>query len=168
MNGFSTIAYVNIIPLGFCDIMIGMDWLEKHHDFIKYHNNTFRCLYEEGKHSFVKGILGPISIRNISALETKRCLKNVCQLFTPHVEELTKNNCPNIEYFVVLKECIDVFVDIPGLPPKRDIEFSIDLILGASLILKNPYTIRIHTSKCLTSALYEEEEWDLRFFIEFR
>jgi hypothetical protein len=51
-----------------------------------------------------------------------------------------------------------VFVDIPGLPPKRDIEFSIDLILGASLILKNPYTIRIHTSECLTSALYEEEE----------
>jgi hypothetical protein len=61
-----------------------------------------------------------------------------------------------------------VFLDIPGLPPKRDIEFSIDLILGASLILKNPYTIRIHTSECLTSALYEEEEWDLRFFIEFR
>ena len=61
LNGMSKIAYVNIIPLGSYGILIGMDWLEQHQAFLEYHNNTFICLYEEGKHSFVKGIQGPIS-----------------------------------------------------------------------------------------------------------
>jgi hypothetical protein len=40
LNGVNTNADINIIPLGYYDILIGMDWLEKHHvvlDFIKIH-----------------------------------------------------------------------------------------------------------------------------------
>jgi len=32
MNGLNTKVDVNIIPLGSYDCLIGMDWLEKHHD----------------------------------------------------------------------------------------------------------------------------------------
>jgi hypothetical protein len=32
-----------------------------------------------------------------------------------------------------------VFREIPGLPPKRDIDFSIDLVLRASLVFKTHY-----------------------------
>jgi hypothetical protein len=31
MNGLSTKEYLNIIPLGSYDFLIGMDWLDKHH-----------------------------------------------------------------------------------------------------------------------------------------
>jgi hypothetical protein len=71
----------------------------------------------------VKGIPRPISIREISALQLKRCFRKGCQLFAAHVEEPTKNKSPNIEDFVVLQEFEDVFGEIPGFPPKRDIDF---------------------------------------------
>jgi hypothetical protein len=38
-----------------------------------------------------------------------------------------------------LQEFVDVFEKIPRLPYKRDIDFSVDLVLGASPISKNPY-----------------------------
>ena len=52
----------------FYDILIGMDWLDKHNVVLDCHNETFTCLNEEGKQSLVKGIPRPISIREISAL----------------------------------------------------------------------------------------------------
>ena len=57
------------------------------------------------------------------------------------MEETTKDKVTNIEEYVVLKEFEDVFKEIPGLPPKRDIRFSINLMLGAALISKTPYRI---------------------------
>jgi len=37
------------------------------------------------------------------------------------------------------KGCEDVFREFPRFPPKRDIEFSIDFILGATQVSKTPY-----------------------------
>jgi hypothetical protein len=67
LNGMNTSIYLNIIPLGPYDIMIGMDWLEKHHVVLDFHNRTFTCLDGNGKQSTVKGIPRPISIRDILA-----------------------------------------------------------------------------------------------------
>ena len=40
----------------------------------------------------------------------------------------------------VVNEYPDVFPDeLPGMPPDRDIEFSIDLVSGTSPIAKRPY-----------------------------
>jgi hypothetical protein len=44
-----------------------------------------------------------------------------------------------LEAYEVLKEFEDVFKEVPGLPPKRDIDFSINLTLGAALVSKTPY-----------------------------
>ena len=49
LNGVNTNADLNIIPLGSYDILIGMDWLDKHHVVLDCHNKTFACLDEEGK-----------------------------------------------------------------------------------------------------------------------
>jgi len=68
IDGVKTVAYLNIIPFGSYDTLIGMDWFEKHYAMLYCHKNTFTCLNEEGKHSLVKGIPRPISIREISAL----------------------------------------------------------------------------------------------------
>jgi hypothetical protein len=52
----------------------------------------------------------------------------------------TESNKLKIEDHPVLYEFRDVFLEeVPGLPPKRDIEFSIELILGAVLTSKVPY-----------------------------
>jgi hypothetical protein len=68
LNGVNTNADLNIIPLGSYDILIGMDWLEKHHAILDCHSKTFTCLVGNRKQSTVKGVPRPISIMEISAL----------------------------------------------------------------------------------------------------
>jgi hypothetical protein len=136
LNGVNTFFDMNIISLGSYDIPIGVDWLEKHHVVLDCHNKTFSCLDEEGT---VKGIPRPISRREISALHMKRCFRKGCQLYETHVEEPEKTKGTSLKDFSVLKEFEDVFQEIPRFPPKREIYFSIDLVLGATPISKNPY-----------------------------
>jgi hypothetical protein len=40
---------------------------------------------------------------------------------------------------MVLRDFEDVFREIPGFPPKRDIDFSIYLVPGVSPMSKTPY-----------------------------
>jgi hypothetical protein len=48
MNGLSTRAEMNILPLGSYDCLIGMDWLDQHHAILDYHRKKFTCLDGEG------------------------------------------------------------------------------------------------------------------------
>jgi hypothetical protein len=48
MNGLNTRSYLNILPLGSYDCLIGMDWLDQHHAILDCHNKEFTCLDEEG------------------------------------------------------------------------------------------------------------------------
>jgi hypothetical protein len=71
------------------------------------------------------------------------------------VEETPKDKVSKIEDHVLLKYFEDVFQEVPGLPPKRDIDFSINLILRETLVLKDPY--RISTSELKELQLQLEE-----------
>jgi hypothetical protein len=55
------------------------------------------------------------------------------------MEERPKYEVPNIEYYEVQKEFDDVFKEIPSFPPKGDINFSINLMLGVLQVSKTPY-----------------------------
>ena len=51
-----------------------------------------------------------------------------------------ENENTRLEDFHVLQEFRDVFPDdVPGLPPKGDIAFTIDLVPRAALVSKSPY-----------------------------
>jgi hypothetical protein len=103
----------------------------------------------------VKGVPRPISIRDISALQLKICFRKGCQLYTSHVEELVDTKGPSLKYFLVLQEFEDVFQEIPELPPRRDIYFSIDLVPGAALVSKTPYRMSTLELKELQMQLEE-------------
>jgi hypothetical protein len=109
LNGMNTSIDLNIIPLGSYDILIGMDWLDKHHVVLNCHKKTFTCLDGNGKQSTVKGIPRPISIREISSLRLKICFRKGCQLYAAHVEEPDNKKGPSLEYFLVLQEFEYVF-----------------------------------------------------------
>jgi hypothetical protein len=55
------------------------------------------------------------------------------------MKDTTKDIMPSIEDHPTLRNFEDVFKEMPGLPPKRDIDFSIDLVLGFSLVSKTLY-----------------------------
>ena len=63
MNGLNTLEYLNVIPLGSYDVLIGMDWLTTHRVVLDCYNKTYTCLDEEGNRVTVKGIHRPISLR---------------------------------------------------------------------------------------------------------
>jgi hypothetical protein len=130
---------LNIISLGSYDILIGMDWLEKHHVFLDCHKKTFTCLDGNEKQSIVKGFPRPISIRNIPSLQLKICFRKGFPLYAVHVEEPDNTKGPSLGDFSVLQEFEDVFQEIPRFPPRREIYFSIDLLPGVAQVSKMPY-----------------------------
>ena len=65
-------------------------------------------------------------------------------------KELTVNMVP------VVHEYTDVFPkDLPGLPPEREVRFSIDLVLGIAPISKAPYRMALIELKELKTQIEE-------------
>ena len=140
MDGLVTYADLNVLPIGSHDILIVMDWLEAHKVKLDCYNNTFECLDEEGNLRVVRGIPKVISIRHISAMHLKKFYRKGCRVYATHVLEEVENETPSLEDFHVLQEFRDVFLDeIPGLHPKRDIDFTIELVPRAAPMSKTPY-----------------------------
>ena len=89
-----------------------------------------------------------ISVRQISAMQLKKFCRKGFQLYASHILEETGNEAPRLEDFHVLQEFRDVFPDeIPWLPPKRDIDFTIELVPREKTVSKTPY--RMSTPKML-------------------
>ena len=47
MNGLHTKSNLNIIPLGYYDILLVMDWLKSHHAILDCHNKVVTFLDED-------------------------------------------------------------------------------------------------------------------------
>ena len=63
MNGIFTKEHLNVLPLGSCDSLIGIDWIEIHRVKLDSYNNTFEWINEEGNPRTIKGVLTVASIR---------------------------------------------------------------------------------------------------------
>jgi hypothetical protein len=55
------------------------------------------------------------------------------------MEQEPKNTEPNLEDHAVLKYFEDLFKEISGLLPKRDVDFSINMMPREALVSKTPY-----------------------------
>ena len=75
----------------------------------------------------------------------ERSVRKGCKVFAVYIMNGNENdNKLKLEDILVLKEFEDIFLEeVPGLPPKRDIEFTIDLIPRVVLASKYPYRINI-------------------------
>jgi hypothetical protein len=155
MNGLNTREDLNIFPLGSYKCLIWMDWLDQHHAILDCHNKEFTCLNEEGNLRKVQGIPRAVTIREILALQLKKCYRKGCQLFATHMEETPKDKVPNLDDHAILEDFEDVFKEVSGLPPKRDIDFFINLMPGAGPVSKTPYRMSTPELKELQMQLEE-------------
>jgi hypothetical protein len=57
MDGMEAKVDLNVLPLESYDLIIGMDWLEKHVNVVNCENKTFDCLVELGQGKTIKGYL---------------------------------------------------------------------------------------------------------------
>ena len=75
-------------------------------------------------------------------MQLKKFGRKGFQLYAAHIVEATENETPRLEDFHVLQKFKDFFPkEIPGLLPKRDIDFIIELVAGSTLVSKVPYKI---------------------------
>ena len=81
-------------------------------------------------------------------MQLKKFCRKGCQLYAAHILETSGDETPRLEDYRVLQEFRDVFPDeILGLPPKRDIDFTIELVPRVAPVSKTPY--RMSTPKML-------------------
>jgi hypothetical protein len=139
MNGLCKKYHLNITPLVLYDYLIGMDWLDVNHAILECYKKAFTFLDEEGNLRSVQGIPRDVTIREVSTLELKKRYRKECQVFATHMEEAPKDKVPSVEDCAILKEYDDVFKEILGLPPKRDIDLSINMMPRETHVSKTPY-----------------------------
>ncbi|GJX47513.1 putative reverse transcriptase domain-containing protein [Tanacetum coccineum] len=114
------------IKLGSFDVIIGMDWLSKYHA---------RIICDE------KVVHVPINGETLIIR---------AQVMKKKSDEKRPEDIP------VVREFLEVFPeDLPGLPPVRQVEFQIDLILGVAPVAHAPYRLAPSEIKELSNQLQE-------------
>ncbi|GJS42575.1 putative reverse transcriptase domain-containing protein, partial [Tanacetum coccineum] len=114
---------IDLIPFGHgsFDAIIGMDWLSNHKAKIICHEKVVRIPLLDSK---VLRVLGEKPKEKMRQLES------------------TKAKEKEQEEIVVVRDFSEVFPDdLSGLPPIREIEFRIELIPRATLVVKSPYRL---------------------------
>eukprot|EP00253_Pinus_taeda_P012702 PITA_12702 len=138
-------ADLNVLPLGSYDILIGMDWLEKHWSLVNCKTKTIYYKDDLGQQQELQGIKHLVQIRPITASQLAKCLRKKCQIYAIQVGYANqKDKMSALGNIPVVQEFVDVFPEeVPGLPPKRDIDFTIELIPGAAPVSRAPYRMSV-------------------------
>nr|GEY65619.1 hypothetical protein [Tanacetum cinerariifolium] len=151
------IRAINALPLDMCefDIIMGMDWLTKHHATIDC--RSYRVIFGNihTPEFIYHGSLSGKSMQNISALQTRTLLSHGCEGFLATIHDTT-SDVPSIHDQQIVSEFPDVFPDeLPGIPPVREVEFNIEHIPGSEPISKDPYRMAPIELKELKNQLQE-------------
>eukprot|EP00253_Pinus_taeda_P020588 PITA_20588 len=134
----STKLKVYVTTLGMYDLIIGMDWLEAHQAWVDCYGKRILGINDEGEVIQIQGIKREVSLRYVSAMQMKHCLRNGCQAYV--IQEVSEGKGPSLGQYLVLAEFPDVFPkELPGLPPVRELDLTIELKPGTQLISKTPY-----------------------------
>ncbi|GJV13555.1 hypothetical protein Tco_1355096 [Tanacetum coccineum] len=95
----------------------------------------------------------------ISCSKTHKYLQKGCHVFLAHITEKKTNDKSEekqLEDVPTMRDFPKVFLeDLPGLPPTRQVEFQIDLIPGAKLVARAPYTLAHSKMKELSDQFQE-------------
>ena len=96
-----------------------MDRLEQHHVMLDCLHKSILCTDNQGNQVKIKGIPKKVFVRQIYALQAKKCIRKCCKLFAINIRDIESEKEQRIEDFLVLVEFKDMFSkEIPGLPPK--------------------------------------------------
>ena len=73
-------------------------------------------------------------------MQLKKFCRKGFQFYAAQNLEAIENETPRLEDYQVLQEFRDMFADeTPGLPSKREIYFTIELVPGVAPVFKEPY-----------------------------
>jgi hypothetical protein len=133
---------VYVTALGMYDLIIGMDWLEADRAMVDCFAKRVLCVDDEGRPVEIHGVQRKVSLHFISTMKVKWCMRQGCRLYV--VEAVNERKGPSLGQYPVLSEFKDFFLnELPGLPPERELDFTIELKPGAEPISKTPYRMTV-------------------------
>ncbi|KAA0040646.1 DNA/RNA polymerases superfamily protein [Cucumis melo var. makuwa] len=148
---------VDLLPLELqgLDVILGMDFLFAHYASMDCHRKEVVFRKPGFADVVFRGMRNAVSRSLISVLKAEKLLRKGCTAFLAHIvvvqrEKLKPEDVP------VVKEFLDVFPDdLSGLPPDREIEFTIELLPGTTPISQAPYRMAPSELKELKMQLQE-------------
>ena len=121
------------------DVVLSMDWLSRPRATLDCYKKEVKLHRSEKLEVKFRGIRRELSSSMISAMEAQRMLRKGCQGYLAYVVETGKERTM-VDEIPIVREFPYVFPDdIAGLPPEREVEFTIDLIPGTEPISIPPY-----------------------------
>ena len=91
----------------------------------------------------------------ISAMQVRRILRKGCETFLALILD-SKRDQVDVKKILVVREFSDVFPEeLPGIPLEREVDLSIEIVLGTTLISRAPYRMAPFKLKELRLQLQE-------------
>nr|ABG66123.1 retrotransposon protein, putative, Ty3-gypsy subclass [Oryza sativa Japonica Group] len=110
------------------DVILGMDWLTKFKGVIDYANHTVTLTNEKGETVVYKSSVSPKQGISLNQIKVENPVTT------------REKSSRKLEDIPIVCEYPEVFPeDLTTMPPKREIEFRIDLAPGTAPIYKRPY-----------------------------
>ena len=121
------------------DVVLGMDWLSRHRATLDCYKKEVKLHRPRKFEVKFRGLPRELSSSMISTIAAQRMLRKGFQGYLAYVVETGKEGTM-VDEIPVVREFPDVFPnDIAGLPPEREVEFTIDLISGTEPNSIPPY-----------------------------
>ena len=137
IDGDDFVANLMVIPLPVFDVILGMDWLHRYCAVISCFWKTVSLEAPSGQIITFQASAPPYSLNVMASLFSTRHFVKSGFLWTL-AEKPTKSLL--IEEIRVIQDYPDVFPgELPGMPPKREVELCIDLIPGTRPVSLAPY-----------------------------
>ena len=86
---------VYVTALGAYDLIIGMDWLATHRALVDCFAKRVLCVDNEGRPVEIQGVQRKVSLRFISTMKVKRCLRQGFRLYV--VEAVNERKGPSLD-----------------------------------------------------------------------
>jgi len=117
------------------DVILGMDWLNQYQATIDCNQKILTLTTSEGERIRYKegdsaSTIPLISSTKACKLISKGCTAYLCAVEVSDTQELDLKRIP------VVQDFLEVFQEVPGLPPDREIEFAIKLLPSTTPITR--------------------------------
>lgn len=146
-RGFSLLLFAEQFPVDLVPIpmrgnkvIVGMDWLSPNGEVIDCEQQLVRVRTPSGGELVIQGERPQREPTFCSAARARRYFQQGCAGYIAYIVDAREKGKVAVDDVPVVRDYPDVFPkDLPGIPPKRQVEFRIDLIPGAAPIAKAPY-----------------------------
>ena len=127
------------LPFHEFDLTLRMDWLSKHQAIVDCVKKTVRFKWSDLSEVTIHGIQSGVVSNVISAMQARRLLRKGCEAFLALVLD-SKRGQIELENILVVKDFPDVFPEeLPGIPPIKEVDLSIEILSGTTPTSRAPY-----------------------------